>query len=250
MTFKKLVKTVVPNHIHLPLLYNYYKITGQLDVEISLVPKHITNSRRAIDIGANIGTHSYALSKYFNHVDAFEPNIECSKMLCAYASGESNITVHNTGLSNTTGNVTLYIPLLNGKTGVDAGLASINDPGRDCKRVTISLQRLDDFNFKDVDFIKIDVEGHEYEVLEGAIKTIRREKPVLLVEIEERHHKERTINDIFHFITSLGYTGGYFREKIFYSIETFSFELHQKPYLDNVFSNQYVNNFIFKPSNS
>lgn len=249
MTFKKLIKALLPDSIHLPLLYNYFKITGQLDNEISLIRSHITNCRRAIDIGANIGKYSYALSKYFNSVDAFEPNIECSKMLRAYASRKSNITIHNVGLSNNTENVTLYIPLLKGKSGLDAGLASLNDPGRDCRHLSITLQRLDDFNFKNVDFIKIDVEGHEYEVMEGAIETIRREKPVLLVEIEQRHLKKRTINDIFHFITSLGYTGGYFEKKLFYPIETFLYERHQRPFLDNGFSNQYINNFIFKPIN-
>lgn len=247
MTFKRLIKTVVPNSMHLPLLYTYFKITGRLDDEISLISDHVRNCRRAIDVGANIGKYSYALSKYFDCVDAFEPNIECSKMLRAYASKKNNVTVHNVGLSNNTGDVTLYVPFLKGKAGLDVGLASITDPGGDCKRLTISLQRLDDFNFKNVDFIKIDVEGHEYEVLEGAIETIRREKPILLVEIEQRHLKGRSINNIFHFITSFGYTGGYFKKKIFYSIETFSYERHQKPYLNNFFSNQYINNFIFAP---
>lgn len=47
----------------------------------------------------------------------------------------------------------------------------------------VQVKRLDDFGIADVDFIKIDVEGHELEVLKGGAATIERYRPVLLMEV-------------------------------------------------------------------
>ncbi len=246
MTFKKLIRAVLPNSIHLPLLYYYFKITGQLDDEISLITRHITNYRRAIDIGANIGIYSYALSKYFNRVDAFEPNIECSKMLRTYASRKSNITTHNVGLSNKKGGSVLYIPKIN-KNTLNAGLGSIEDPGGDRVKMQIELRCLDDYNFKNVGFIKIDVEGHELEVLKGATKTIQNNKPIIYIEIEQRHLKGKKIDQVINFILSFGYEGGFYQNKNFYHIKHFSYEKNQLPYLNDQYSPNYINNFLFKP---
>ena len=52
----------------------------------------------------------------------------------------------------------------------------------------VELRTLDSYGFEDVAFIKIDVEGHEEAVLAGAGDTLVRAKPVLLIEIEERHN--------------------------------------------------------------
>jgi hypothetical protein len=52
----------------------------------------------------------------------------------------------------------------------------------------VSTMTLDSFDFRPIAVIKIDVEGHEGSVLDGAARTIAQERPVLVVEIEERHH--------------------------------------------------------------
>ena len=59
-----------------------------------------------------------------------------------------------------------------------------------------------------IGFIKIDVEGHEENVLNGAIEIIKRNKPVLLVEIEEKHSK-KNVQESLNFINSLGYKSYY-----------------------------------------
>ena len=84
-----------------------------------------------------------------------------------------------------------------------------------------------------ISFIKIDAEGHEIEIIKGAIKTINKNKPILLVEIEKRHSKKKVIDSI-NFINSLGYKSYYFNEK----------ELINTAILTNFDT---YNNFIFKP---
>ena len=82
--------------------------------------------------------------------------------------------------------------------------------------------------------MSIDVEGHETEVIEGAIETINKNRPILLVEIEESHTK-KSVSDTIKFINALGYKSYYFNEKELINTATLtSFETY--------------NNYIFKPT--
>ncbi len=56
-----------------------------------------------------------------------------------------------------------------------------------CKEISVQTKPLDEFNFKDVGLIKIDVEGAEDAVLDGAINTIKNNMPVIIIELEDRH---------------------------------------------------------------
>jgi FkbM family methyltransferase len=202
---------------------------------------------RAIDIGTNIGIYSYGFSRFCKKVESFEPVVECTEMLRAYAEKRNNIAVHHVGLSNRSGSAILYIPFIRDTAIVNVGLASVNDPGGRRESIPITIRRLDDYAFTDVGIIKVDVEGHELEVLQGAAETILREKPLLLVEIEQRHLKGRRIEEVFSFILSLGYEGGYYYQGRYYSLSSFSCETHQKPFSSDVYSREYINNFLFKP---
>ncbi len=76
------------------------------------------------------------------------------------------------------------------------GLISSEGDGESVEMVT-----LDSFNLDNVSFIKIDVEGHEIEVLKGARATLERNKPVMVIEVYGRSDKD----DRLDFIRSLGY---------------------------------------------
>ena len=77
----------------------------------------------------------------------------------------------------------------------------------------VKTERLDDLlASKNIGFIKIDVEGHEKNVLMGGENLIKKNKPILLVEIEERHSKEK-VEDTINFINNLGYKS-YFLDKL------------------------------------
>ncbi len=108
------------------------------------------------------------------------------------------------------------------------------------------MRRLDDFDFDDVDLIKIDVEGHEAKVIEGAEKTIRRTTPVLIVEIEQRH-LNRPMEEVLDQIVELGYAGFFMKNGQLVSTNDFSFGVHQEPYLHQLDDPNYVNNFFFVP---
>ena len=73
------------------------------------------------------------------------------------------------------------------------------------------MEKLDNIQIKNIGFIKIDVEGHELEVIKGAKETINKYNPILLVEIEKRHSKES--EETINFINNLGYECFFTSEK-------------------------------------
>jgi hypothetical protein len=101
-----------------------------------------------------------------------------------------------------------------------------------------------------VGFIKIDVEGHEEGVLNGARKTLERERPALLIEIEDRHNPGG-LGRICALLT--GYEGYFFAQGRRRPLSDFDPEIHQRPEdLDSAYEarrqSPYVNNFLFLPT--
>lgn len=237
-----IVKLILPERVWLPLKYRYYRLRGKLDKEMLEVDTFLYVRRRFVDIGANTGYYSYHFSKTFQHVDAFEPVFEASKMLRVLQN--PNLNIHNIALSNHNGTQKFYIPLKDGRT--EPGLASLEPRDGDCEVRNVPIKMLDDFGFEDVDLIKIDVEGHELKVLQGAVETIKKCKPVMIIEVEQRHI-DFPIQDVFNFITDIGYKGLFLQNSAWLSIDKFSNEIHQAPYLKNVYDSRYINNFVFIP---
>ncbi len=67
----------------------------------------------------------------------------------------------------------------------------------------VAIRTLDSLGIGPVSFIKIDVEKHEFEVLKGAVETLKRDKPVLYIEI----HTKELVSQILPFLSNLGYVG-------------------------------------------
>jgi hypothetical protein len=118
--------------------------------------------------------------------------------------------------------------------------------------VTVPLEKLDNLFKDDVGFIKIDVEGHEAQVLDGASETLIRCQPRLLVEIEERHAAGST-HSVPRSLAQLGYKGFFIYSNRLFSIKDFDPAVHQNlakaPNPNSDFNrqsfSQYVNNFLF-----
>ena len=136
--------------------------------------------RRAVDAGAHVGFWSEWLARRFERVEAFEPHP------LMQACFSDNVTHHNT---------TLHRCALGEGDGQVAMNYESNNSGMSHISVEKSGQTamctLDSFGFDDLDFIKIDVEGFEARLLRGAADTLRRNRPLLLIENIERYQVER-----------------------------------------------------------
>lgn len=129
--------------------------------------------RSAIDIGAHIGLWARWLVREFHWVHAFEPIGEYAELL---RENVPECKVYRTALGSTNGRVTMKTyPDNTGQAHIDAKLSSGNLGG-------VLMAMLDDYRFKHVDLVKIDVEGYELEVLKGAQSTLLRNKPILILE--------------------------------------------------------------------
>ena len=212
--------------------------------EIRLVKNFIIPNTDSIDVGVYRGVYSYEMSKYSKIVHSFEPNpILLSHIEKNLKKIIRNINFYNFALSDKQSIVPLKVPIRNKKYKKDnyeeyyqMGRASIHDQNKfkDFERFNVESQKLDNFNFANrISFIKIDVEGHEMEVIKGAEKTIKNNKPILLVEIEEQYTK-KNINDTLGYINSLGYNSFYFNDNKLVNTNDL-----------NKLSSFY--NFIFKP---
>ena len=179
----------------------------------------------ALDIGSNIGFWSKEMCEKFNHVYAFEPhpdNLECYKEnLKEY----KNYTLYGNAISNVTDKeLTLYV------SPDECGNASLNNFGvqegnsnrkidfKQLKTIKVEVKKIDDYNFNDIGFIKVDCQNHEKEVVEGAIETIKRCKPVLCLELPIRNDKEKQYrNNLTDYLKKYNYVfkGNLKKETIF-----------------------------------
>lgn len=203
----RLLYPLLPRSNRLPFLYLLQRLDGSAEPELISLDALCRDRRVAIDVGANEGLFSYRLSKLFQKVHAFEVNQEVLENLIAYQA--RNIEIHSVGLSSESSELTLHIPVLKGRplTGW-ASLTPGNCPDTSehlTKRVQTSP--LDALCVTEVSFIKIDVEGHEMEVLKGARQTISRDRPLVLLEVREQNRCE-----IEAFFGRLGYRAASFEE--------------------------------------
>ena len=130
---------------------------------------YVKQARTAIDIGAHCGLWTNQLGNYFARVECFEPlprHIECWKRNIV----KQTCRLHEVALGKESGMCGMEI--FDGLSG----RSHVKGEG------SFPMYRLDDYGFEDVDFIKIDVEGYEYFVLQGAEKTLLKWKPVMVVE--------------------------------------------------------------------
>jgi FkbM family methyltransferase len=241
MPIKQHILKLIPRRLELAARFNYNRALGRLDDELDMLEGIVRDRRRCIDVGANVGLYTYRFAQLFQVVESFEPITSCAAIIAS--SRLRNVRVHEVALSDHAGQAELSIPPAGGPEAMC--LASLSNRFPNGESVSVPLQTLDSFEFTEVDLIKIDVEGHELAVLEGAQDTIRREGPTLLIEIEQRHHADRSIRDIFDFILLFGYRGSFSWNGRLVPLEEFDIGRHQKG--PDPRSPDYANNFIFEP---
>lgn len=132
-----------------------------------------------LDVGANLGIYSFAaLAAEPNAiVHAFEPTPEIAATLeaAAKSNGLGNLNVHQVAVSSNNGLARLN--RYKGDRGTNGGMNFIFGDGDEDDQTPVKKVRLDDFcaeyGIEHVDLLKVDVQGHEFEVFEGAERLLR-----------------------------------------------------------------------------
>lgn len=194
------LEKLIPKQYRLPIRYYGQRTLGALEVEMRYLPQLVDSSHIAIDVGANKGVYSYALAKYVKHVYCFEPISELCDYLGNYKTDK--LTIINSALSDGEGRLVLNIPKRDGRQ-VTTRASLVRSSDGELREVNV--ERLDSHGFENVGFIKIDVEGAEEKVVIGAIETIKRYKPVLLIEMFYTNYQGERCSEIFNFLVGLGY---------------------------------------------
>tara|TARA_B100001287_G_scaffold68330_1_gene56101 strand:+ start:7815 stop:8435 length:621 start_codon:yes stop_codon:yes gene_type:complete len=133
--------------------------------------KYVNDFSIAVDVGANVGFWSVPLSDKFEKVISFEPIAQVYECLVENTKNLSNIKLNNFALGSENKNVNMVFDSSNtGNSYIDG------NPGN------IKVKKLDDSFMPKFGLIKIDCERHELEVLKGAVNTLLKYKPIVVVE--------------------------------------------------------------------
>jgi FkbM family methyltransferase len=222
------------------------------DVEAKLLRSVVVESSVMLDIGANTGIYSTILEDLVGsqNLYIFEPLPHLYRFL---QNRFENAHVFNFALSDKQERRNIRVPFISG-TRVDARATfnahtESNQTGTD--EVEVQLFSLDSFakkaGLESIGLIKIDVEGHELEVLNGGAATIRQFKPLILIEIESRHH-QFPITEIFSKLESFGYKGYYLHPADFKLFDVAKFNSDRDQNQMNLNAKDlfcYLNNFFF-----
>ena len=165
---------------------------------INVAYQYVKKFDNVIDVGANIGLHSVRFCQKFKNVFSFEPvqtNFEC---LIENTKIFDNIKLYNIGLGDK--KETAGISIRHEED--NCGAYSLVDYNHEENIITekISIEKLDNFDL-DADLIKVDIQGYEGKFLLGATETIKRCKPIIVLEVELKK-PFRYLNSI---LTPLGY---------------------------------------------
>ncbi len=232
-----------------PKLYIRYRALKELargESEIRLLPFMVDRQRNAVDAGANKGVYAHFMARLARQVWAFEPNPKMYRTLRRTAA--ANVLARALALSDVSGKAVLRIPQRGNARGYSNQGGTLRTAlAANFLPVEVEAVRLDELALADVGFIKIDVEGFEQQVLEGARETIARDRPALLVEIEEKHTGQPIEHSLAR-VLALGYRGMFLDRaaKVLRPLEWFDPERHHRS-PGAAAPTAYVFNFAFFP---
>ena len=171
----------------------------QNEIEHLVLPL-LKYKRTYLDIGACIGKASKAFVDVFDNVVAFEPNPESLSVLKEI----NGIKIKEVAVSDYIGTTEFIVP--NCSKSHERGFISNNIDIEDSTKYTVDVVTIDSYRFENVDFIKIDTEGNELNVLNGAIKTIKKYKPIIYYEDKGKTDKDlKRRSEIEKLLQELGY---------------------------------------------
>lgn len=229
------------------LVRRHMRRYGRDEVEAFILDLIVPPGSDAIDVGANWGVYARKLALLCRTVHCVEPNPELAAVL--RRTLPDNCVVEEAAVAETPGRGTLYMPL-DGTRIVD-GLASLQPLRRDnLTQIQVKTISLDAFLDFPIGFIKIDVEGAEMPALKGARRLLAKRAPLVLIEIEERHHAG-AIAEARRWFELEGYQGWFIDRDRLKPIDAFAPALMQdwRSFDSDAprRSQPYINNFLFAP---
>lgn len=176
---------------------------------IEYFKRYIKENSNIIDIGANIGTHSIILSKLFPNckVIAFEPIIWQYNILNKNIkiNNITNCIAYNNGLGSKNFKMYANPEVMEIEQHHNFGAYPLKEKKENDICHEVDIIPLDSYNFKNISFMKIDVETHEIEVLKGSLETIKLCKPIIIIEVDP-NLVQLFIDFVNIYILPLGYT--------------------------------------------
>lgn len=195
--------------------------------ELNYLQKIIKSTDFCLDIGANIGSYTMFFAKNAEKVISFEP-IKLNKIMIEFSAelnSLENIQIEQIALSDFDGESQFLVV----NESILSGLVSFeienqknylreNYNAKVNKIITVNCKKLDSYNFRKIDLIKIDVEGGELKVINGAIRTIKNCQPrLIMMECEDEALKlfENNLHQIICKMESIGYQAFFlFKEEL------------------------------------
>ena len=162
------------------------------EIEYNVLKKIVRKNSNVIDVGANIGRYTFMLQRIIsrnNRCYSFEPNKRIFFILNSliYLSGINNILSKNIAISNKKSevnfkNIYSVCKFGDNKRNWYFDFNTESKIVKSNKFTKINCNKIDNFSINNVSFIKIDTEGHDYSVLLGSIKLIKKSLPNILIE--------------------------------------------------------------------
>lgn len=219
--------------------------------EIKALLAHIRPGDTVVDCGANKGSYIWTLSRAAGmdgKIIAFEPQ----RKLAAYlrdmvrSCNLNNVHIVEKGVSSHMGVMQLMIP--GGDTSPGASLETSILQRENCATYPVEVISLDEYfsaRTRKISALKIDVEGHEFAVLQGAKNILEQDKPLLVFECEQRHLSGTTVVEILSWLQTRGYDGWFIQRGALRPIAEFNIALHQRQNGERFWdAPDYCNNFI------
>ncbi len=222
-------------------------------VEIKAIINALQKDEIAIDVGANKGSYLWGMSRAVpdGKVIAFEPQPTLANYLktACPVTGMSNVVIEAVGVSGENGMLTLAIPG-GGESSPGASFESKVKNRESCRTVEVPVHSLDSYFSGEknrIGAIKIDVEGHELSVLQGAQAVITKHSPLIVCECESRHMTEGDVFSVLDYFKSFSYDGFFVHRSRLVPVSEFDKDKHQREIGDRFWdSKDYCNNFIMR----
>jgi FkbM family methyltransferase len=210
---KKLLYMILPERAYLFTLHRFFYLLYNLGLLKNkeafkfhyFIQRIIKPQFVVIDIGANLGYFAKNFAKLAKDgkIIAIEPLPQFHAVLAHFIGQRENVELHNVALGKESGSITMVLPQTNGM--MRTGLPHIMRPEEKAtseRTQDVQMVNTTDFfgTFERIDYIKCDIEGHEWEVFQLLGNVLQEKRPVVQLEIDVKNEQH-----LFQFFSTLNY---------------------------------------------